>query len=236
MLDADYTFVNNRLARHYGIADVFGSHFRKVELPDNKRGGLLAQGSILTVTSYPNRTAPTIRGKWILDNILGSPPPPPPPNVPSLRAENDEGRALNMREQMEMHRANPVCASCHKAMDPLGFALENYDAIGRWRIMDAASGSEIDASGTLPDGTPFVGMAQLREVLIAKRQEDFLLTTIERLMTYALGRGVDYRDAPVMRAIMQETAAHEYRLSAIIMAIVQSTPFQMRRIPTHDAV
>ncbi len=236
LLDAGYTFVNDRLARHYGIPHIYGSHFRKVELPDERRGGLLGQGSILTVTSYPNRTAPTIRGKWILENVLGSPPPPPPPNVPSLRQENDEGRVLNMREQMELHRANPVCASCHKAMDPLGFALENFDAIGNWRIVDGASGAPIDASGALPDGTPFTGLAELREVLAAKRREDFVLTTIERLMTYALGRGVDHRDAPVMRAVMRETAADDHRLSSIITAIVKSTPFSMRRIPDHDAV
>ncbi|MDX1499664.1 MAG: DUF1592 domain-containing protein [Woeseiaceae bacterium] len=236
LLDADYTFVNDRLARHYGIPDIYGSHFRRVALPDERRGGLLGQGSILTVTSYPNRTAPTIRGKWILENVLGSPPPPPPPNVPSLRQTNDEGRVLNMREQMELHRANPVCASCHKPMDPLGFALENFDAIGHWRTVDAASGATIDASGALPDGTPFTGLAELREVLAEKRREDFVLTTIERLMTYALGRGVDHRDAPVMRAVMRETAADDHRLSSIITAIVKSTPFSMRRIPDHDAV
>ena len=236
LLEADYTFANNRLAEHYGIEGVYGSHFRRVQLPDDTRGGLLGHGSILTVTSYPNRTAPTIRGKWILENILGSPPPPPPPNVPNLRSENDEGKVLTMREQMEMHRANPVCASCHKPMDPLGFALENYDAIGHWRTIDAASGSPIDASGALPDGTPFTGPAELREVLVAKRREDFILTTIERLMTYALGRGLDYRDAPVMRAVMREAERDEYRLSSIITAIVKSTPFQMRRIPNHDAV
>lgn len=236
LLNADYTFVNNRLAVHYGIPDVYGSHFRKVALPDSSRGGLLGQGSVLTVTSYPNRTAPVIRGKWILENVLGAPPPPPPPNVPSLRAENDEGKVLNMRQQMEQHRANPVCASCHKVMDPLGFALENYDAVGKWRTVDSASNSAIDSSGTLPDGTPFTGLVELREVLIEKRQEDFILTTIEKLLTYALGREVEYHDAPVMRAIMRESAPDEHRLSSIIMAIVQSTPFQMRRVPTYDDI
>jgi hypothetical protein len=236
LLNADYTFVNERLAEHYGIPDVYGSHFRKVTVPDPSRGGLLGQASILTVTSYPNRTAPVIRGKWILENILGAPPPPPPPNVPSLRQENEEGKVLNMREQMEQHRANPVCASCHKVMDPLGFALENYDAIGNWRTIDAASGSPIDASGTLPDGTPFVGLRELREVLIAKRQEDFVLTTIEKLLTYALGREITYQDAPVMRSIMQQSAPDDYRLSSIIMAVVESAPFQMRRVPDRDDV
>ena len=191
---------------------------------------------MLTVTSYPNRTAPTIRGKWILENILSAPPPPPPPNVPSLRQENDEGKILNMRQQMELHRANPVCASCHKPMDPLGFALENYDAIGKWRTVDAASGSAIDASGTLPDGTPFVGLAELREVLIEKRQQDFILTAIEKMLTYALGRGIDHNDAPIMRSVMRESAPDDYRLSSIIMAIVKSTPFQMRRMPSRDDV
>jgi hypothetical protein len=236
LLNADYTFVNDRLAEHYGIPNVYGSHFRKVTLPDSSRGGLLGQASILTVTSYPNRTAPVIRGKWILENILGAPPPPPPPNVPSLRQENDDGKVLNMREQMEQHRANPVCASCHKVMDPLGFALENYDAIGRWRTIDAASESAINSAGTLPDGTPFVGPLELREVLIEKRQEDFILTTIEKLLTYALGREVEYHDAPVMRSIMRQAAPDDYRLPSIIMAIVESTPFRMRRVPTHDDI
>lgn len=236
LLNADYTFVNSRLAEHYGIADVYGNHFRKVSLATDKRGGLLGQGSILTVTSYPNRTAPTIRGKWILDNILGAPPPPPPPNVPGLRQENDEGKVLNMRQQMEQHRANPVCASCHKVMDPLGFALENYDAIGNWRTIDAASGAAIDSSGALPDGTEFQGLAELRDVLVDKRQEDFVLLTIEKLLTYALGRGVDHHDAPVMRDIMRQSASQDYQLSSVIIAIVKSTPFQMRQAPRHDAI
>lgn len=236
LINADYTFVNERLARHYGITNVYGSHYRKVTLPDPSRGGLLGQGSILTVTSYPNRTAPTIRGKWILENILGAPPPPPPAVIPALRNTNDEGKVLNMRQQMEQHRANPVCASCHKVMDPLGFALENYDAIGKWRTVDAASNSPIDATGTLPDGTPFEGMAQLREVLIENRYEDFLLTSIEKLLTYALGRGVDYRDAPIMRSIMEKSAEDDYRLSSMIQAIVESTPFQMRRASGHDDI
>jgi hypothetical protein len=236
LLNADYTFVNERLARHYGIPDVYGSHFRKVNLPDASRGGLLGQGSILTLTSYPNRTAPTIRGKWILQNILGAPPPPPPANIPALKDTNDQGRVLNMRQQMEQHRANPVCASCHKIMDPLGFALENYDAIGKWRAVDAASDSDIDATGALPDGTPFEGMAELREVLVEKRHEDFILTSIEKLLTYALGRGVDYRDAPIMRSIMKESADKDYKLSSMILAIVESTPFQKRRAPGHDDI
>ena len=234
LLDADYSFVNDRLARHYGIPEIYGSHFRKVTLPDTTRGGLLGQGSILTLTSYPNRTAPTIRGKWILVNILGTPPPPPPANIPGLRQKNDEGKVLNMRQQMEQHRANPVCAGCHKVMDPLGFALENYDAIGYWRTLDAASGAPIDSSGALPDGTEFNGLHGLRKALSESRQEDFVLTTTEKLLTYALGRGVDYHEAPVMRDIMERSKPDKYTLSSIIMAIVESTPFQMRRAASHD--
>jgi hypothetical protein len=236
LLDADYTFINERLAKHYGIPDVFGNHFRMVELTDGTRGGLLGQGSVLTVTSYANRTAPTIRGKWILENILGAPPPPPPANIPALREKNDEGKVLNMRQQMEQHRANPVCASCHKVMDPLGFALENYDAIGTWRTIDAASKAAIDASGSLPDGTPFIGLAGLKEVLLEKRQYDFVMTTIERMLTYSLGRGIDHRDAPAMRAIMRQSEPDNYRLSSIIMAVIESMPFQMRRAPSHDDI
>jgi hypothetical protein len=236
LLDADYTFVNERLAKHYGIPDVFGNHFRKVDLTDGTRGGLLGQGSILTVTSYGNRTAPTIRGKWILENIRGAPPPPPPANVPGLRDKNDEGKVLNMRQQMEQHRANPVCASCHKVMDPLGFALENYDAIGKWRTVDAASKSPIDPSGALPDGTPFEGLSGLKQVLIEKRQYDFIMSAIERMLTYALGRGINHQDAPAMRAIMKQSEPDNYRLSSIIMSIIESMPFQMRRAPDHDDI
>ncbi|MDH3533002.1 MAG: DUF1592 domain-containing protein, partial [Gammaproteobacteria bacterium] len=233
LLDADYTFVNERLAKHYGMPDIYGNHFRKVTLTDGHRGGLLGQGSILTVTSYANRTAPTIRGKWVLENILGAPPPPPPPNVPGLRDRNDAGKVLTMRAQMEQHRANPVCAGCHKAMDPLGFALENYDAIGKWRTIDAASRSPIDASGALPDGTPFEGLGGLREALLEKRRYDFVMTVIEKMLTYALGRGIDHADAPAMRAVMQRAAPDNYRMSSIIQAIIESTPFQMRSVPSH---
>jgi Protein of unknown function (DUF1592)/Protein of unknown function (DUF1588)/Protein of unknown function (DUF1585) len=233
LLDADYTFINERLARHYAIPGVYGSHFRRVSLPDRTRGGLLGQGSILTVTSYANRTAPTIRGKWVLQNILSAPPPPPPPNVPGLRDKNDEGKVLTMREQMEQHRANPVCASCHKVMDPLGFALENYDAIGRWRTVDAKSGSPIDSTGTLPDGTPFEGPDQLRKVLVQQRNYDFVMTAIEKLLTYALGRGLVHTDAPAMREIMRRTEADKHSLYSLIMNVVESQPFQTRRVPDH---
>ncbi len=233
LLDADYTFVNERLAHHYGIPGIYGSHFRKVSLTDGLRGGLLGQGSILTVTSYANRTAPTIRGKWVLENILGAPPPPPPPDVPGLRETNEDGKVLNMRQRMEQHRANPVCASCHKVMDPLGFALENYDAIGKWRTMDADSGTPIDASGNLPDGTEFEGLYGLREVLQDKRQYDFVMTAIEKMLTYALNRGVEFTDMPAMRTIMRNSEPNDFRLSSIIMAIIESAPFQTRRVPDH---
>ena len=236
LLDADYTFVNELLAEHYGIPDVHGSHFRKVKLADRSRGGLLGQGSVLTITSYANRTSPVIRGKWVLENILGSPPPPPPANVPGLRDKNDQGKVLSMRAQMEQHRANPVCASCHKVMDPIGFALENYDGIGKWRTIDAASGSDIDPSGALPDSTPFVGPTGLKEVILEKRSIDFVLTFVEKILTYALGREVDYRDAATIRSIIRKTEKDQHKISALITAIVESSPFQMRRAVSHDDI
>lgn len=234
LLNANYSFINERLASHYNIPHIFGNHFRRVPFADNTRGGLLGQGSILTVTSYANRTAPTIRGKWVLENILGAPPPPPPPNIPGLVEKNNEGQALTMRQAMEQHRANPACASCHKVMDPLGFALEKYDAIGTWRITDAASNSPVDSSGALPDGTTFDGPAELREVLIQRRQHDFILTVVEKLLTYALSREITHNDAPAMRSIMKQTESQQHRLSALIIAIVESTQFQKRRVPGHD--
>jgi hypothetical protein len=226
MLSADYTFVNERLARHYGIPGVYGSHFRRVSLDGANRAGLLGQGSILTVTSHPNRTSPVVRGKWVLDNLLGAPPPAPPADVPNLKEEHEDGRALSMRQRMEEHRANPVCASCHQLMDPLGFALENYDAIGRYRNSD--SGQPIDATAVLPDGTELSGPEGLRGVLLA-RPEDFVSTVAERLLTYALGRGVEYYDAPAVRKIVRESAADDYRWSSLFLGVVKSTPFQMRR-------
>ncbi|MFQ5993395.1 MAG: DUF1592 domain-containing protein, partial [Nitrospiraceae bacterium] len=202
LLSADYTFVNERLARHYGIPNIYGSHFRRVELDSEQRRGLLGKGSILAVTSYANRTSPVLRGKWVLENILGTPPPPPPPNVPDLVESDKEGKALSMREAMEQHRANPVCATCHKIMDPLGFAMENFDGIGTWRTMDA--GDPIDPSGVLPDGTPFRGPAELQRVLIESKSAEFVATATERLLTYALGRGVEAYDAPAIRSIIRE--------------------------------
>jgi len=226
LLTADYTFVNERLAEHYGIPKVYGSQFRRVAVTDPNRRGLLGQGSVLTVTSYPNRTSVVLRGKWILENLLGTPPPPPPPDVPELKAERN-GKTLSMREQMQAHRANPVCASCHARMDPIGFALENYDGVGKWRTEDA--GVPIDASGELPDGTRFEGPAGLTQVLLTKYREDFARTATEKLLTYALGRGVEHYDNPTIRAISREAARDNYRISSLILAIIKSTPFQMRR-------
>jgi mono/diheme cytochrome c family protein len=227
LLDADYTFVNERLARHYGIPGVFGERFRRVSLPaDSVRRGLLGQGSILTDTSRPNRTSPVIRGKWILENIFGTPPPPPLPNVPELKEERNPAKVLPMREQMSQHRANPVCASCHAQMDELGFALENFDAIGEWREIDAA-GSPIDASAKLPDGTRFAGPVELRKVLL-NHSDDFLTTLTEKLLTYALGRGLEAADGPAIRQIKRDAARADYRFLALVQGIVSSTPFQMR--------
>jgi hypothetical protein len=228
LLRADFTFLNERLARHYGMPGIYGSHFRRVTVRDPNRRGLLGQGSILMVTSYSNRTAPTIRGKWVLENLLGAPPPPPPPDVPALMDRNETGRILSMREQMEKHRANAACAVCHKAMDPLGFALENFDAIGRWRDTSGAENTTIDASGELPDGTKFSGPAGLRDVLLRK-PELFANTVAEKLLTYALGRGLQHYDAPAVRNILRQSAPAQYRWSSLVLAIVQSEPFQMRR-------
>ncbi len=230
LLTADYTFVNERLARHYGIPNVYGNHFRRVALHGDLdvRRGLLGKGSLLTVTSYAHRTSPVLRGKWLLENVLGTPPPPPPPDVPALE-ENDDAAATprSVRERLELHRSNPVCASCHRIMDPLGFALENFDGIGRWRTMNDG-GTAIDAGGTLTDGTPVDGPATLRNALVA-RAEDFVTTVTEKLMTYALGRGVEYYDAPAIRRVVREAAADDYRWSGLVVGIVRSTPFQMRR-------
>ena len=226
LLTADYTFVNERLARHYGIPNVYGSRFRRVTWRDERRRGLLGQGSILTVTSLATRTSPVVRGKWILENILGTPPPPPPPDVPPLPERTDSGTVTSMRERMEAHRANPVCASCHTRMDPLGFALEHFDAVGKWREMEADT--PIDASGTLPDGTAFDGLSELRAVLVARGGE-FVTTVTDKLLTYALGRGVEYYDRPAIRAIVREAERSDYRWSSLILGIARSQPFQMRR-------
>ena len=228
LLRADYTFLNERLARHYGVPNVYGNHFRRVPAAAHGRGGLLGQGSILTATSYPNRTSPTKRGLWVLENLLGAPPPPPPPEVPGLPDADhpEEARRLSMRERMEVHRISPACASCHVLMDPLGFSLENYDGIGAWRTTE--DGAPIDVSSTLPDGSRFAGPAGLRDVLLAA-EERFVETVTEKLLTYALGRGVEYHDAPAVRGIARGAAAGGYRWSSMILGVVESTPFQMRR-------
>jgi Protein of unknown function (DUF1592)/Protein of unknown function (DUF1588)/Protein of unknown function (DUF1585)/Protein of unknown function (DUF1587)/Protein of unknown function (DUF1595) len=226
LLRADYTYVNERLAKHYGIPNVYGSRFRKVTFDgDARRGGLLRHGSILLVTSYATRTSPVIRGKWILDNLLGVPPPPPPPNVPALEDPKTISAALPMRERLAQHRSNPVCANCHKQMDPVGFALENYDAVGRWRIVDA--GVPIDASGTLFDGTTVEGVDDLQAALL-RRPELFVGTLTEKLLTFANGRGIEYYDAPAVRRILHNARAQDYRFSSLILGIVNSVPFRMR--------
>ena len=228
LLNADYTFVNERLARHYGIPNVYGGRFRRVALgPGSVRGGLLGQGSILTVTSYPTRTSPVLRGKWILENLLGTPPPPPPPDVPPLPEGNQEATSLTMRERMVAHRRNAVCAACHAHMDPVGLSLENFDAVGRWRSQSEA-GTAIDASGALPDGTAFDGAAGLRQALL-DRPDLFVTTFTEKLLTFALGRGLEYYDAPAVRAILREASDNDYLFSSIVQGIVRSVPFRMRR-------
>jgi hypothetical protein len=227
LLSANYTFLNERLAKHYGIPNVYGSRFRRVTFENGEmRGGLLRQGSILTVTSYATRTTPVIRGKWILSNILGVPPPPPPGPVPALKERDAVSNAGSMRERMAEHRANPACAGCHSLMDPVGFSLENYDAVGRWRSAD--DGKPIDASGGLPDGSKFDGVAGLEKALLA-RPEVFAGTFTEKLLTFGLGRGVETYDAPAVRAVVRGAAARDYKFSAFILGIVNSTPFQMRR-------
>ncbi|HVZ19648.1 MAG TPA: DUF1592 domain-containing protein [Vicinamibacterales bacterium] len=225
LLTADYTFVNERLARHYHIPGVYGSRFRRVTVTDDRRRGLLGQGSILLVTSHADRTSPVVRGKWILDNILGTPPPPPPPNVPPLKDKADDGAPHSLRERMEEHRANPACASCHKVMDPIGFSLENFDAVGAWRSRDGDL--PIDASGQLADGTPVNGVVTLRRAIL-KRPEIFVGTMTEKMLTYALGREITYYDLPVVRGIVRESERADYRFSSLVLGIVDSTPFQMR--------
>jgi len=229
LLSANYTFVNERLARHYGIPNVSGSDFRRVQLPEEARRGLLGQGSILIATSRPNRTSPVLRGKWVLDNLLGSPPPPPPPNVPALKEKADDGSASTVRQRLEQHRAEPVCAGCHARMDPIGFALDNFDAIGQWRTNEA--GLPLDVSGKLDDGTALKGPLDLQHIL-ASRQNQFVTTTTEKLLTYALGREVQYYDQPAIRKIIREASADNYRWSSLVLAVTRSVPFQMRRSQT----
>jgi hypothetical protein len=233
LLDADYTFVNERLARHYGIRGVYGARFRRVELEDPNRWGLLGHGSFLSLTSASSRTSPIIRGKFVLANLLNSPPPEPPDVVPALEDSAPADRPSTVREQLELHRANPQCASCHNPMDPIGFALENFDAVGQWRVA-TREGLEIDAGGVLADGTPVEGPAALREALLA-RPEAFAGTVTEKLLIYALGRGLEPRDMPVVRRILRDAAKDDYRLMSIIQGIVESFPFQMRTSPAESS-
>jgi hypothetical protein len=228
LLTANYTFVNERLAKHYGIPNVNGSYFRRVTLPEGSpRGGLLGQGSILTLTSYPTRTSPVVRGKYVLENLLASPPPPPPPNIPALKTEGAHDEALSMREALVQHRANPACASCHARMDPIGFALENFDAVGQWR--DRENSLPIDASGVLPDGTKLQGIGDLKKALVRDPQL-FVSAVAAKLMMYAVGRNMQYYDAPAIRAIVRKAAENHYSLSSLVLGVVESVPFQMREM------
>jgi hypothetical protein len=224
LVTADYSFVNERLALHYGIAGVTGDRFRQVRFTDGLRGGILGQGSVLMATSYPDRTAPVVRGFWVLESLLGMPPPPPPPNVPDLQTTTEDGRQLSVRAQMERHRQNPACAVCHVRMDPLGFSLEHFDTLGRFRRTSA--GAPVDASAVFADGTPIDGAGGLRAFILTHR-DSYVHTFVAKLLTYALGRHVDYRDQPAIRRILRDAAPGGYRWSAIVRAVVSSTPFQM---------
>lgn len=224
-IDSNYTFLNEPLAKHYGIAGVSGDEFRRVTLPDGRRGGVLSQASILTISSYPTRTSPVLRGKWVLENLLGAPPPPPPPNVPVLE-EEAVGNSGSLRQQMEQHRSNTVCASCHTRMDAIGFGLENYNAVGAWRSKDGKF--DIDSTGTMPNGKSFQGPAELRRIL-AEDRDEFARCLTEKMLTYALGRGLERYDRPAVRDIVAKLSKDDYRMSTLILGIVNSLPFQMRR-------
>ncbi len=225
-IDGNYTFVNERLARHYGIEGVKGEEYRRVELDPAQRGGVLTQASVLTVTSNPTRTSPVKRGKWVLENLLGTPPPPPPANVPELKTDEEAQLTGSLRERMEQHRANPDCAVCHNRMDPLGFGLENYDGIGGWRTKDGAF--DIDPSGELPGGLAFAGPQELKQILKA-RQDDFIRCLAEKMLTYALGRGVEYSDRCTVEDLVRAVQDNDYKFSSLILAIVHSDAFQKRR-------
>jgi hypothetical protein len=232
LLHADYTYVNERLAQHYGIDGVAGEHFRRVAYPSDERRGVLGHGSILTLTSHATRTSPVLRGKWIMEVLLGSPPPPPPPNVPELEATEEGaegGKTLTVKELMAMHRANPSCASCHNVIDPIGLALEHFDVTGRYRIKDRRA--LVDASGTLYDGSALNSATDLIEALEA-RPEPFVRTFTENLMAYALGRRVEYYDMPTIRSITHEAAENDYRMSSFIMGVLESPAFQMKSVET----
>ncbi|MEO1997658.1 MAG: DUF1588 domain-containing protein, partial [Planctomycetaceae bacterium] len=224
-LDGDYSFLNERLAKHYGIPHVYGSRFRRVDLgPGTHRGGLLRHGSILTVTSYATRTSPVLRGYWVLENLLGAAPPPPPPGVEPLK-DNTVAASLPVRERLAAHRQDTACAGCHRLMDPIGFALEEFDAVGRWRATDA--GRPIDLSGALFGGEEFSGVAGLEQTLL-KHPDMFVATLAEKMLTFALGRGLEHADAPVIREIVRQTRRGDYRFSELVLAIVASPAFQMR--------
>ena len=226
LLRADYSFINERLAKHYGIPNIYGSHFRRGTYGDDvQRRGLLGQGSIMAVTAYATRTSPVIRGKWVLENLLGTPPPPPPANVPPLD-EDSSAQVMSMRERMVAHRQNPVCASCHAIMDPVGLSLENFDATGRWRTQTATF-ENLDVQGSFPDGTTFDGVAGLNHSIL-ERHNQFVGTLTEKLLTFGLGRQVEYFDAPSVRSIVRKAESQDYRFSSLILGIVESAPFQMR--------
>jgi len=226
LMTADYTFVDERLAKHYGLRNVFGSNFRRVQLTDDTRRGLLGKGAVLMVTSHATTTSPVLRGKWVLENLLGSPPPPPPPDVPALREDEPGAPKRTMREQMEQHRNNPACAGCHKAMDPYGFALENFDVVGAWRTANEG-GAALDTADVLPTGERVQGVVGLRTALL-ERSDVFVQTLISKLFVYALGRGVTFQDMPTVRAVLRDAKAQHYRFSALVSGIVGSAPFQMR--------
>jgi cytochrome c5 len=232
LLTANYSYLNERLARHYGVPNVYGNHFRRVTFTDGVRGGLLGQASVLTVTSYPNRTSVVLRGKWLLANILGAPPPPPPADVPSLKEAGKDGQPRSLRDRMEQHRNSPACAACHQRMDPLGFALENFDALGKWRTV--ADGEKVDVSASLPDGTTFEGIAGLRKLLV-NHKDDYVRTLTEKLLAYGIGRGIEYHDFPAIRKIARESAPGDYRWSSVILGIVRSTPFSMGIVKNGEA-
>jgi hypothetical protein len=226
-IDANYTFANERLARFYGVPGLKGHAFRRVSLKDSRRGGLLTQASILTITSNPTRTSPVKRGKWVLENLLGTPPPPPPPNVPELKEGKEAVLSGTLRQRMEQHRANPNCASCHARMDPIGFGFENYDAIGAWREKDGEF--SIEASGKLVSGESFNGAAEFKRILLKQKRDEFVRCLTEKLLTYALGRGLEYYDRCAVDQITKNLAANRYKLSSLVVEVIKSAPFQMRR-------
>ena len=233
LLSADYTFVDGRLARHYGIPGIYGNRFRRVTVPNTEqRGGLLGHGGVLALTSYPTRTSPVLRGKWLLETILDTPPPAPPPNVPPLPAGDPGGKPVSVRERLEGHRANPTCASCHSAIDPPGFTLENFDAIGAWRSVDEG-GKPIDATGSMPSGVKIEGLSGLRAFLL-ERPAQFVGTVTKKLLAFGLGREVEYYDQPTVRKIVRDAAAHDYRWSSLVLGIVESPAFLMRSSQVAD--